>query len=96
MEKIEATKVVERLMKYPHIFERMKALLDITENTSGKLDRADDAEEQLIVEINKISNELLQSWAVNQEEKKAKAIREDENVIVHSKKNYIGSQPLGK
>jgi hypothetical protein len=62
-------KLMKRLAKYPHLEARIEALLDVAENSSGKLDRADDAEEKLIVEIKKIGNELLTTWATNQEEK---------------------------
>ncbi len=37
----------ERLAKYPHLRARFEAILDVAENTSGSLERADDAIESL-------------------------------------------------
>jgi hypothetical protein len=95
--KVEMLELFAKLEKHPHIANRIKELFNIVDNTSGKLDRADDAEEYLIVEIQKISNELLQTWAVTQEEKKAKESRSsNKELITHSKKNCTGKQHSGK
>lgn len=87
-------KLIKRLEKYPHLEARIEALLDVAENSSGKLDRADDAEEKLIVEVRKIGNELLTTWATNQEEKKHKAAKSKKSDLkLHSKKNSNGKPP---
>ena len=41
----------ERLARYPHIRARFEAILNVAENCSGSLDRADDAEARLVEEI---------------------------------------------
>lgn len=94
---IEKKATIEaRLAKYPHLKARMEALLDIAENTSGSLELADDAEEQLIIEIKKAGQEVLQTWAKLQEEKQSEKARTNRNVTMHSKKNFTGNQHLDK
>jgi hypothetical protein len=79
-----------RLEKYPHLKERFEAILNIAENSSGKLDKADDAEMMAIEEVRKIGSELLKTWAVNQETKQKEQALTNPNLILHSKKNSIG------
>lgn len=89
MSRIKALEIVERLGKNPRLLDRITALLNIAENTSGDLDRADDAEEGLIVEVREMGKELLQTWAIEQEAKKAQEARaSSESVVIHSKKIY--------
>lgn len=83
----------ERLMNHPQLKNRIEALLDIAENTSGNLELADVAEEQLIIEIQKTGQEVLQTWAKGQETRKAETLRScNKRVIAHSKKNFTGNQ----
>ncbi len=44
-------RLIKLMDKYPQIEARMQAIFDLTENTSGKFDRADDTEEQVIIEV---------------------------------------------
>jgi hypothetical protein len=89
--------LVERLAKYPHLRDRFEAILNVVENTTGELERADDAEMKAIEEVRKMGSELLQTWASNQEMKKSsQAVEENPQLIRHSKKNCIGSQRLVK
>jgi len=91
------TGVEARLNNHPILKARIEALLDIAENTSGKLDLADDAEEQLIIEVQKMGKELLQTWAIEQEAKKAQEARaSSKSVTIHSKKNFTGNQHSAK
>jgi hypothetical protein len=83
--------LIKRLEKYPHLRDRFEAILNIAENTTGELERADDAEMKAIEEVRKIGAELLRTWASNQEMKKsAQAVEENAQLIRHSKKNYTG------
>jgi len=54
-----------RLNKHPHLRQRVEALLDVVENTSGDCIKADDAEQYVIDELRKMGNETLSSWAKN-------------------------------
>lgn len=89
--------IEERLKNHPLIKARMEALLDITDNVDGTLDRADDAEEQVIIEIQKMGREILQTWAATQEVKKSQEARaNNKNALAHSKKNSTGTQHSAK
>jgi hypothetical protein len=59
-------KILARIKAHPGLQERIEAILDIAENTSGKLVTADQAEGKAIEEIKKLSQELLKEWAVQQ------------------------------
>lgn len=89
----DTAELVRRLERHPHLKERIKALLNVAENSSGLLERADDAEEALIVEVRKMGNELLQTWASTQAKRKEAAAR-DKALIGHSKKNCTGNLAL--
>ena len=86
-----------RLVRHPHLKSRIEALLDIAENTFENLELADAAEEQLIIEIQKTGQEVLQAWAKGQEAKKSEETRSSsKKVVAHSKKNFTGNQHSGK
>lgn len=86
-------KLLKRVDKHPHIEARLEVLLNLAENVTGEFDKADDAEEQLIVEIRKMGNELLQAWAAESAEKAIqKAQESNPRLIKHSKKNSTGRQ----
>lgn len=83
--------LVERLEKYPHLRDRFEAILNVVENTTGELEKADDAEMKAIEEVRKLGSELLQTWASNQEiRKSSQAAEENPQLIRHSKKNCTG------
>ncbi len=86
--------LAEKLEKYPYIKARIEALFSVAENNSGDFDLADDAEEQLIKEIKKMGQEMLQAWADNQAEKKTLETKKSGKAIAHSKKNFTGPQRL--
>lgn len=90
MNNLQRMKLVELMEKYPLLEARMQALADLIENESGKFDRADDAEEQLIIEMRHLGKEILQSWAENASHKKTEETENTYNVKKHSKKNFIG------
>lgn len=57
--------LIARLNKHPQLRQRMEALLDVVENTSGDCTKADDAEQYVIDELRKMGNQALSSWAEN-------------------------------
>lgn len=61
--------ILARIKAHSGLRERIKAILDIAENTSGELITADQAEGKAIEEIKKLGQELLKEWAVQQHEK---------------------------
>ena len=58
----------ERLRKHPALRARLESLLDLVEDESGQFERADDAEEFLISQLRSLGQEVLQGWAVNEQQ----------------------------
>lgn len=54
--------VGERLERHPALKARMERMLDVVENASGDLRRADDAERQAIEELRQMGLEVMQDW----------------------------------
>ncbi len=84
-----------RLQAHPQLCQRVEALLEITEDKAGKLDRADEAEARLVEELRRLGQEVLQDWAQRKEIQKASALSADESARLHSKKNSAGIRPSG-
>ena len=91
----ETKLLVDRILAHPGLKERVNAILDIAENTSGELITADQAEGKAIEEVQKLGKELLKEWAV-QRHKHAMATAKNThpNAKKHEKKSSTGSQHL--
>ena len=55
--------LLHRLNTHPVLKARMTNLLDVVENTSGDLKRADAAERRAIEEMRQMGLEVLENWA---------------------------------
>ena len=88
----------ERLQAHPHLRNRVLQILNIAEDAEGKIDKADDAEQRVIEELQKLGQEVLQNWAVGKEEQKVAQLKEelDRSITGHGKKNSLGTQRLEK
>lgn len=87
----------ERLENYPYLKSRFKSILDIVEDTSGSIDKADEAEQLLIDEMRQLGKEALHDWAVGKERQKVEELIHDKGGIKkHSKKKFHGTRPLEK
>jgi hypothetical protein len=86
-------KILERIKAHPGLKERIKAILDIAENTSGELITADQAEGKAIEEVKKLGQELLKEWAVQQHEKALETAKKTHpNAKRHEKKSSTGNR----
>lgn len=65
--------LVKRLERHPGMKTRIERVLDVLENTSGDLIRADEAERRAIDELRAMGQELLQGWAEGGTERSAAA-----------------------
>ena len=84
----EKINLAERLEKYPYLKSRLESILDIVEDPSSSVDKADEAEQLLIEEMQQFGKEALHDWAVGKEEKKVKELLDNnDGVKKHSKKN---------
>ena len=81
--------LVKRLERHPAMKARIERVLDVLENTSGELRRADDAEERAIDELRAMGQELLQSWAQGQMQKEAERLQTDDHVVRQVKKTPL-------
>lgn len=89
--------ILARIKAHPGLRERIKAILDIAENTSGELITADQAEGRAIEEVKKLGQELLKEWAVQQHEKAIETAKKTHpNAKKHEKKSSIGNRHLEK
>lgn len=58
--------LVKRLQKHPQIKARLESLLSVVENEGGDVKLADDAEDRVLAEIQRLGREALQAWAQEQ------------------------------
>ncbi len=62
-EDISSIDMVNQLDKHPQLKARIKALLDVVENSSGDVVKADDAEQRFVEQLRQMGQEALQAWA---------------------------------
>jgi len=87
----------ERLENYPYLKSRFKSILDIVEDASCSVDKADEAEQLLIDEMRQLGKEALHDWAVGKERQKVEELLDNKDDIRgHSKKKFLGTRPLEK
>jgi len=83
----------ERLQSFPELQSRMARIIDIAENANGDLIRADDVEERVTEEIQKLAQEVIQGWAEKESERQAEAFQSsDHRSYNHGKKNSTGKR----
>lgn len=88
-------RISARLSNHPELWSRIDRLLDIVENQDGRATLADDAEEQVIVEIRKFGQEILGEWAKEGAKKQEEAVlNSGVSVKRKSKKKSIGIPPM--
>ena len=87
----------ERFKKYPYLRSRVESMLDIVEDASGNIDKADEAEQLLIDEMRQMGKEALHDWAVGKEMEKVKELIHDKDgVKQHGKREFLGTRPSEK
>lgn len=85
--------LVMRIQGQPGLEERIEAILDIMENKSGEFLTADQAEGKAIEEIQKLGQELLKGWALNQQNLAVKRAEQTHpSAKKHGKKNSTGKR----
>jgi len=88
----------ERLEAHPRLRDRIHQILGIAEDSVGKIDKADKAEQQVIDELRRLGQEVLQEWAVSKEKERVAQLKgsPDRKVKGHGKKKSHGIRPSGK
>jgi hypothetical protein len=84
-------KIIERLIQYPKILEKVENMLDIMEDKCGKYEIGDDAESALIPEVSGMGKALLKEWGNKKAEEK-RNMSEEKGLKKHSKKKFCGTQ----
>ena len=93
---IGGEELVRRLERHPQMKARISRVLDVLENTSGDLQRADDAEKRAVEELRGMGQELLQGWAEGQVKKVEMELEAGGQVVRQVKKNFTGTVRSGK
>ncbi len=76
--------LIEQLRQHPDIMERVQSIMSMA-GSSGKT--ADEIEELLISEIQRLGNATMQSWAVRTEQQLAQELKQkDSSAAVIKKK----------
>ena len=84
----------ERMEKYPYLRSRFESIMDIVEDTSASVDKADEAEQLLIDEMRQLGKEALHDWAVGKEKEKVNdLLHTKDGITQHSKKKFPGTPP---
>jgi len=88
----------ERLKAHPQLRDRIYQILSIAEDSEGKIDKADEAEQRVIDELRRLGQEVLEDWAVGKEKQKVEKLKSelDRKITGHGKKNSTGTRPSEK
>ena len=81
--------VAERLERHPALKARMERILDVVENTSRDLRRADDAERQAIEELRQMGLEVMQGWGQKTANEAARELEAKGGVVREVKKTPL-------
>ncbi len=100
LEKIETQvgrrNLSERLEKHPELKERFEMIMDIVENVSGEVEKADEAERRAIEAVRQLGNEILLGWAQRQQQKKENECDQRGKFSRKEKKRSTGSRSSEK
>ena len=82
----------ERLQEYPELRAKIEAMLGIIENAGGDVEKAAEAERRIIEELRQMGNEVLHSWARQQQQKKEEEYNSKPGVNRKEKKASTGTR----
>jgi hypothetical protein len=79
--------LIERLRKYPELFERVRSLLEISASAEGPLKKADEIEALLIAAVRRLGHTTMETWAGRAEQTLADELKQkDASASVRKKK----------
>lgn len=87
---ITSSDFIERVKKHPALLKRFDQLLDIVENSSGDIEKANEAELKVIEELRKMGNEVLTAWGEQQIHALTDEHKQKEGSYQAGKKNSTG------
>lgn len=83
--------VGQRLERHPGMKARVARLLDVLENTTGDVRRADEAERRARDELRTMGQELLGEWGQRLANQEAAKLEAEGGVVRQVKKNCTGT-----
>ena len=90
-----ARSLEERLNAHPQLRGRMESLLALVEGENEEVKQADEAERRVIEALRHLGNEVLRSWAIEQEGVQSARVSQ-QGAVRAGKKNSTGTRRLGK
>ena len=88
--------LLQRLENHPELEERFEMILDIVENASGDVEKADEAERLAIEAVRQLGNEIVQGWAQRQHHRKETEYDQKGELSRKEKKRSTGSRSSEK
>lgn len=85
----------KRLNNHPILKQRIESLLNVVEDTSGDVKKANEAEKKVIETLQQMGKEALETWAYEQEKNIGDEL-EEKIGKAHEKKNFTGKPPMEK
>ena len=79
----------ERLNAQPQLKVRIESLLAIVEDANDEVKQADEAERRVIEELRRLGNEVMHSWAAQQEAEQGAAVCAQGEARAHGKKTLL-------
>lgn len=80
----------QRLQRYPQLQAKFEELLNIVENSSGDVVKADEAEERVFQEIRLLGLQALQAWAQRKHARVKVEYDQREDFSSKEKKSSLG------
>ena len=87
---------MERIEKQPALLKRVEQLLSIVENSTGDIQKANEAEMRIIKELREMGNEALTVWGEQQVSTLTENYKKKEGCYQAGKKNSAGIRPMWK
>jgi len=91
-----AEELVERLIRYPELRDKMEELLDVVDNKSGDANKADDAEDMIWEELRQIGQRAMKEWAERKQERLVDESESRNELSKKEKRGSIGSRRSGE
>lgn len=92
----EKQSLEERLRRHPALRARVEALLEVAENATGEVVKADEAEERVAEQLRRMGQETLQAWAERRHEQQVKYWDARAGVNRKEKKDSTGIRGSGR
>ncbi len=90
---IQTADFIKRIAKHPALLKRFEQLLCIVEDSTGDIQKANEAEKRVIEELQEMGNEALTAWSEQQINTLTENHKRKEGCYLAGKKNSIGIRP---